>query len=213
MEISASMVKELREKTGAGIMDCKEALKEASGSFEGAIDFLRKKGVSKAYRKAGRISAEGMITSYVHPGGKIGVLVEINCETDFVARTSELQQCAQNIAMQIAAFAPQYIRREDIPNEVIEREREIYRAQVRESGKPEKVIKKIIDGKMEKFYSEICLLDQSYIREEKISVKDLLTRTIAKVSENISIRRFARFQLGERLEERSEAISDTLELR
>lgn len=201
MEIVASMVKELRGKTGAGIMDCKEALKEASGDTKKAIEILRKKGISSASKKAGRIPTEGIIASYIHPGEKIGVLVEINCETDFVARADEFQQFVRNIAMQIAASAPQYLRREDIPEELLEKEKEIYRIQAKESGKPEKIIEKIVNGKIEKFYSEACLLDQDYVREEKTSIKDLLTQTIAKIGENISIRRFVRFQLGEKLEE------------
>lgn len=200
MKIDASMVKELREKTGAGIMDCKEALKSTSGNFTEAIDFLRKKGISSASKKAGRVSTEGIVSSYVHPGGRIGVLLEVNCETDFVARTDEFQQFVRNIAMQIAASSPQYVNQEDVPVEILEREKEIYRAQAKESGKPDKIIEKIVDGKINKFYSEICLLNQAYIREDKTLIKDLLTSKIAKIGENISIRRFARFQLGEKLE-------------
>ncbi len=197
MEIVASMVKELREKTGAGIMDCKEALKETSGDFKKAVDFLRKKGIAAAEKKLGRAATEGIVSSYIHPGGRIGVLVEINCETDFVARTDDFQKFVRNIAMHIAAATPKYIKREDIPADVLEREKDVYRGQAEEAGKPEKIFEKIVSGKMEKFYSEVCLLEQGYVREDKVSIKDLLTDQIAKVGENISIKRFARFHLGE----------------
>ncbi len=199
MEIPIELVKDLRQRTGAGIVDCKVALEEAKGNIEEAIDYLRKKGLAKAAKKAGRIATEGLVASYIHPGGKIGVLVEINCETDFVAKTEEFQTFVKNMAMHIAAANPQYIRREDIPPDVLEKEKQIYRMQALESGKPEKVIDKIVEGKMERFYSEVCLLEQTYIRDPDLTVKDVLDAMIAKVGENINIRRFVRFQLGEGL--------------
>ncbi len=200
MEIPIELVKDLRQRTGAGIVDCKVALEEAKGNIEEAIDYLRKKGLAKAAKKAGRIATEGLVASYIHPGGKIGVLVEINCETDFVAKTEEFQTFVKNMAMHIAAANPQYIRREDIPPDVLEKEKQIYRMQALESGKPEKVIDKIVEGKMERFYSEVCLLEQTYIRDPDLTVKDVLDAMIAKVGENINIRRFVRFQLGEGLQ-------------
>ena len=203
MEISMELVKDLRQRTGAGVMDCRTALQEAKGDIEGAIDYLRRKGLATAAKKAGRIATDGLVSSYIHAGGKIGVLVEINCETDFVARTEDFQTFAKNIAMQIAAANPQCIRREEIPAEVLEKEGQIYRTQALESGKPEKVIDRIVEGKMERFYSEACLLEQTYIRDFDVTVKEVLDSMIAKIGENISIRRFARFQLGERLSSRS----------
>jgi elongation factor Ts len=199
MDIPIELVKDLRQRTGAGIVDCKVALEESKGNMEAAIDFLRRKGLAKAAKKAGRIATEGLVASYIHPGGKIGVLVEINCETDFVAKTEEFQNFVKNMAMHIAAANPQYVRREDIPADVIEKEKEIYRIQALESGKPEKVIDKIVEGKMERFYSEVCLLEQTYIKDPDLTVKDVLDALIAKVGENITIRRFVRFQLGEGL--------------
>lgn len=199
MEIPIELVKDLRQRTGAGVVDCKKALQEAKGNIEEAIDYLRRKGLAKAAKKVGRITTEGLVASYIHPGGKIGVLVEINCETDFVAKTGEFQTFVKNMAMHIAAANPQYIIREDIPQEVIEREKQIYRTQALESGKPEKVVDKIVEGKMERFYSEVCLLEQTYIRDPDLTVKDVLDAIIAKLGENINIRRFVRFQLGEGL--------------
>lgn len=199
MEIPIELVKDLRQRTGAGIVDCKTALQEAKGNIEEAIDYLRRKGLAKAAKKVGRITTEGLVASYIHPGGKIGVLVEINCETDFVAKTEEFQTFVKNMAMHIAAANPQYIRREDIPQEVIEREKQIYRTQALETGKSEKVVDKIVEGKMERFYSEVCLLEQTYIRDPDLTVKDVLDALIAKIGENINIRRFVRFQLGEGL--------------
>jgi len=178
-------------------MDCKAALQEAKGDIEGAIDYLRRKGLATAAKKAGRIATEGLVASYIHAGGKMGVLVEINCETDFVARTEDFQAFVKNIAMHIAAANPQYIRREEIPAEVLEREKRIYRTQAQEGGKPEKVIDKIVEGKMERFYSEVCLLEQTYIRDSEMTVKEVLDGMIAKFGENMAIRRFTRFQLGE----------------
>lgn len=203
MEISMELIKELRQRTGAGVVDCKVALQESKGNIEAAIDYLRRKGLATAAKKAGRIATEGLIGSYIHAGGKMGVLVEINCETDFVARTEEFQNFVKNMAMHIAAANPQYIRREDVPSEVIEKEKEIYRTQALESGKPEKVIPKIVEGKLERFYSEVCLLEQTYFRDSDMTVKEVLDQMIAKFGENITIRRFARFQLGEGLSSRS----------
>jgi len=203
MEISMDLVKDLRQRTGAGVMDCRTALQEAKGNIEGAIDYLRKKGLATAAKKAGRIATDGLVSSYIHAGGKIGVLVEINCETDFVARTDDFQNFVKNMAMQIAAANPQYIRREEVPAEVLEKERQIYRTQALESGKPEKVVDKIVEGKLERFYSEACLLEQTYIKDSDQTVREVLDAMIAKIGENISIRRFARFQLGEGLASRS----------
>jgi elongation factor Ts len=206
MEISVELVKDLRQRTGAGVIDCKTALQEADGNIEGAIDYLRRKGLATAAMKAGRIATDGLVSSYIHAGGKMGVLVEINCETDFVAKTEDFQTFVKNIAMHIAAANPQYIRREEIPEEVLEREQAIYRTQAQEAGKPQKVIDKIVDGKMERFYSEICLLEQTYVRDTDLTIKELLDAMIAKVGENITIRRFARFQLGEGLSSQSSPI-------
>jgi elongation factor Ts len=203
MEISTELLKDLRQRTGAGVMDCKAALQEAKGDIEGAIDYLRRKGLATAAKKAGRIATEGLIASYIHAGGKMGVLVEINCETDFVARTEDFQAFVKNIAMHVAAANPQYIRREEIPAEALEREKAIYRTQAQEGGKPEKVIDKIVEGKMERFYSEVCLLEQTYIRDSEMTVKEVLDGMIAKFGENMAIRRFARFQLGEAFQPRS----------
>lgn len=203
MEISIELVKDLRQRTGAGIVDCKAALQESKGNMEGAIEYLRKKGLATAAKKAGRIATDGLISSYIHAGGKIGVLVEINCETDFVAKTEDFQNFVRNMAMHIAAANPQYIRREDVPLEVLEKEREIYRTQALDSGKPAKVIDKIVEGKLERFYSETCLLEQTYIRDSDLTVKEVLDGMIGKLGENITIRRFARFQLGEGLSSRS----------
>jgi elongation factor Ts len=198
MAITADMVKGLRQKTGCGIMECKQALQETGGDIEAAIDALRKKGLKTAAKKAGRTTFEGQIGAYIHPGGKIGVLLEINCETDFVARTEEFQQLIKDICMQIAAASPQYVRREDVPQEVIEKEKEIYRAQLAESGKPENIIDKIIQGKLEKgFFACCCLLDQPFVREDKRTIGQLVSEKIAKLGENLKISRFSRFQLGE----------------
>jgi elongation factor Ts len=203
MEISIESVKDLRQRTGAGVIDCKTALQEAQGNMEAAIDYLRRKGLATAAKKAGRIATDGLVSSYIHAGGKMGVLVEINCETDFVAKTEDFQAFVKNIAMHIAAANPQYIRREEIPEEVLERERTIYRTQALEAGKPQKVIDKIVEGKIERFYSEVCLLEQTYVKDADLTIKELLDAIIAKIGENISIRRFARFQLGEGLSSQS----------
>lgn len=198
MEITPEMVKALREKTGCGVMDCKAALKDANGDMEAAIDILRKKGLAAVARRAGRVATEGIIGSYIHIGAKIGVLLEVNCETDFVARNIEFQAFAKDITMQIAAQNPQYISRDEVPSSIIEHETDILRTQVLAEGKPEKVADKIVEGKLEKFYSEVCLLDQPFIKDPKIMIKDLLGELAAKIGENIVIRRFTRYQLGEK---------------
>lgn len=197
MEISAQMVKELRERTGAGMMDCKAALAEANGDMEKAIEILRKKGLAKAARKAGRETKEGLIISYVHHNGKIGVLLELNCETDFVARTDEFKELGNKIAMHIAAMAPRWVKREDVPADVIEKEKEIYREQLKDSGKPAQVIEKIIEGKLESFYQDNCLLEQKYALDQTITIKDMIQQAIAKIGENIQVSRFVRMQVGE----------------
>jgi elongation factor Ts len=197
MEITALMVKELRERTGAGLMDCKRALAESEGDAEKAIEYLRVKGLSKAAKKSGRATTEGLVVSYIHPGNKIGVLLEINCETDFVARTEQFQEFAHNIAMQVAAAAPVAVTREEISQELVEKERGVYREQALEEGKPEKVVEKIVDGRIEKFYAESTLLDQVYIKDNDKKVSDLVKETIASLGENIKIARFSRFQLGQ----------------
>ena len=199
-EITAQMVKELRERTGAGFLDCKKALEEANGNMEEAILILRKKGLAKAEKKVGRQTAEGLIGSYVHAGGKIGVLVEVNCESDFVARTEDFQTLVKEIAMQIAAMNPKYISPEDVPPEVLEREKEILREQVIKTGKSGPVVEKIVEGKLKKFFEENCLLDQPYIRDPNLTVRELIAQAIAKLGENIRVRRFVRFQLNEPLE-------------
>ncbi len=197
MDISATMVRDLREKTGAGMMDCKKALAESGGNFEKAVDYLRQKGLATAAKRAGRVASEGRIGSYIHAGGKIGVLVEVNCETDFVAKTDDFQNFAKDLSMQIAASTPLFVRREEVPPEALEKEREIYRIQAREAGKPEKVIDKIVDGKLEKYYGEVCLLEQVFVKDTDIKIQDLLNGLIGKLGEKIEIRRFARFQVGE----------------
>ncbi|MDK2855516.1 MAG: elongation factor Ts [Bacillota bacterium] len=197
MVITAELVKALREKTGAGMMDCKRALQETDGDMEKAIEYLREKGLAAAAKRAGRTAAEGVIEAYIHLGGKLGVLVEVNCETDFVARTPEFREFARDIAMQVAAANPQYLTREDVPAEVLNKEREILRAQALNEGKPEKVVDRIVEGRLEKFYSENCLLEQPFIKDPDKKVRDLLAEKIARIGENIVIRRFVRFQLGE----------------
>jgi elongation factor Ts len=195
MAITAQMVKELREKTGAGMMECKKALESSQGDFDKAIEYLRQKGLATAQKKASRVASEGIITSYIHMD-KIGVLLELNCETDFVARNEEFKQLAKDIAMHIAASNPQYISREQVPPEVIEKEKEIYKAQIT-GNKPPQVIEKIIEGKLEKFFEEMCLADQPFIREPEKKIKDLITEKIAKFGENIVVSRFVRFQVGQ----------------
>ncbi len=195
--ISATMVKQLREKSGAGMMDCKQALVECDADIDKAVDFLRKKGLATAQKRAGRAMTEGTVQSYIHMGGKLGVLVEVNCETDFVAKNEDFIVFAKNIAMHIAATNPLGLRAEDLPEETVQREREIYQAQALETGKPENVIAKIVDGKMNKFFKENCLLNQPYVRQPDLTVADVLNELIAKIGENITIRRFVRFQAGE----------------
>lgn len=196
-QISAKLVKELREKTGAGMMDCKEALVASGGDMTQAVDFLRKKGLATAQKRAGRATSEGTLAAYIHMGGKLGVMVEVNSETDFVAKNDQFQEFAKNIAMHIAASNPLGIRPEDVPPEVVAKEREIYTVQAQETGKPEKVIEKIVEGKLKKFFEDNCLLQQRYVRNPDITVGDLLNELIAKIGENISIRRFVRFQVGD----------------
>jgi elongation factor Ts len=199
MDITPKLVMELREKTGAGMMDCKRALQDASGDFEKAITILREKGLSQAAKRAGKEAKEGCIFSYIHPGAKIGVILELNCETDFVARTADFQALGKELVMQVAAASPLVVRREDLAAEVIEREKEIYAKQAATSGKPVNVVDKIVEGKLEKFYHEACLLDQSYIKNDEETVGQIVTGAIAKLGENIIVRRFSRFQLGEDL--------------
>lgn len=195
--ISAAAVKELRERTNAPMMECKKALEEAKGDMEEAIVVLRKRGIASAGKKAGRVANEGSIESYIHAGGKIGVLVEVNCESDFVARTDEFKELLHDIAMHIAAADPKYVRREDVTAEDFEREKDIYRAQAAATGKPVQVIEKIVDGKMSKFYEEVCLLDQPFIKEQSVAVGQMVAQKIAKLGENISVRRFTRFKIGD----------------
>ncbi len=195
VEISAQMVKELRDRTGAGFKECKDALVDAGGDMEQAIRLLQERGIAKAAKKAGRVAKDGLIHAYIHGGGRIGVLVEVNCETDFVARTDEFQELVHNIALQIAATNPQYIRPEDVPAEVVEEQKEIFRKQV--EGKPPHVVEKIVEGKLKKYFEEVCLLEQPYIRDPEIKVGDLITQAIARIGENIVVRRFCRYELGE----------------
>jgi elongation factor Ts len=195
--ISAATVKELREKTGAGIMDCKKALSQCNGDTGKAVDFLRKKGLATAAKRAGRATTEGIVESYIHMDSKLGVLVEINCETDFVAKNEAFKEFAKNIAMHITATNPVGIRQEDVPKETIDKEKEIYRAQVLEMGKPEKIVDKIVEGKLNKFFKDNCLMNQAYVRDPDITIEDLLKDMIAKIGENITIKRFARFKIGE----------------
>ena len=201
MDIDVSLVKDLRQKTGAGIMDCKRALKETQGNIDKAIEFLRQKGLAKATKRVGRRADEGLIGSYIHAGDRIGVLVEVNCETDFVARTPEFKDLVKDISMHIAATDPQYLRREDIPEEIIQKEKHILRMQALEMGKPEKVVDRIVEGRMERFFSEVCLLEQAYVKDLDVTVGDLLNSLVGKIGERIAIRRFSRYQLGEEADE------------
>ena len=196
MKITSELVKELREQTGVGIMACKNALQEAQGDITQAVDLLRKKGIAKAQKREGRSASEGQVQAYVHMGGKIGVLVEVNCETDFSAKTEDFSSFTRNLAMHIAATNPMAISEEGLPEDIVAREKDIYRAQALESGKPEKVVDKIVDGKMKKFVSEVCLLKQPYVRDPDLTIEDLLNELKVKTGENVIIRRFARFQLG-----------------
>ena len=203
MDIDVSLVRDLRQKTGAGIMDCKRALKEAGGNIDKAIEFLRQKGLAKAAKRVGQRADEGLIGSYIHAGGRIGVLVEVNCETDFVARTQEFKDFVKDIAMHIAAADPQYLTREDISEEIIQKEKHILKMQALEMGKPEKVIDRIVEGKLERFFSEVCLLEQAYVKDLDVTVGDLVTSLTGKIGERISIRRFTRYQLGEESQDRA----------
>jgi elongation factor Ts len=211
MAIPASLVKELREKSGAGMMDCKAALEETGADLEKAVDYLRQKGLADAGKKAGRSATEGLVYSYIHAGGKIGVLLEVNCETDFVARTPQFQEFVKDVAMHVAASNPACVRREDVPPGDLDREREIYAAQAKETGKPENVIQKIVDGKVSKYYKENVLLEQAFVKDPDKDVQTLLKGKIAELGENISIRRFARFQVGEGLERETKNLADEVQ--
>jgi len=200
MHIDAQVVKALREKTGAGMMDCKKALQEAGGDEEKAVNALREKGLAKAAKRAGRAANQGIVDSYIHLGGKIGVLVEVNCETDFVARNDDFKEFVRNICLQVAATNPEYLAKEDVPESALESERQVIRAQALNEGKPEKVIDKIVEGRIDKYFKENCLLEQAYVKDEEITISELLTDMIAKIGENIVIRRYSRFELGEGLE-------------
>lgn len=207
MAITAAMVKELREKSGAGMMDCKKALTETNGDMDKAVDFLREKGLASVAKKSSRIASEGIVESYVH-GGRIGVLVEVNSETDFVAKNEEFQNFVKDIAMQIAAVAPKYVSREEVPAEEVEHEKNILTEQARGENKPEHIIEKMVQGRLEKFYEEICLLDQDFIKDSDKKIRDILNDLIAKIGENIKIRRFVRYEVGEGLEKREEDFAE-----
>jgi len=209
--ITAAMVKELRERTGAGMMDCKKALAEMDGNVDKAIEFLREKGLAAAAKKAGRIAAEGLVESYIHGGGRIGVLVEVNCETDFVAKTDDFRQLCRDIAMQIAASKPEFVSRDEISQELIAKEKEIIRAQALNEGKPANVVDKMVDGRIEKYYKEVCLLEQPFIKESDKTVQDLITEKISKIGENISVRRFVRFQVAEGIEKKTSDLAAEVE--
>lgn len=206
--ITADMVKQLRERTGAGMMDCKKALTDAAGNMEKAIELLREKGLATAAKKAGRIAAEGLVDAYIHGDGRIGVLVEVNIETDFAAKNTEFKTFVREIGMQIAAAKPEYVRKEDVPAEIIEKEKEILAAQARNEGKPEKIIEKMVEGRIEKFYKEICLLEQPWVKDPDKTIRQLLTEKIASIGENISIRRFVRFERGEGLAKKEENFAE-----
>lgn len=203
-EITAALVKELRERTGAGMMDCKKALAATEGDMDKAIDFLREKGLAAAAKKAGRIAAEGLVESYIHGGGRIGVLVEVNCETDFVAKTDAFKSLVKDIAMHIAAANPSYLRREEVPAAELEHEKMVLSEQARNEGKPEKIIEKMVTGRIEKYYKEVCLLEQPFVKDPDKTISDLITESIAKIGENIAIRRFTRYKLGEGIEKKQE---------
>ena len=203
-EITAALVKELRERTGAGMMDCKKALSATDGDLEKAIDFLREKGLAAAAKKAGRVAAEGLVEAYIHGGGRIGVLVEVNCETDFVAKTDAFKELVKDIAMHIAATNPSYLKREEVPTAELEHEQAVLAEQARNEGKPEKIIEKMVAGRIEKYYKEVCLMEQPFVKDPDKTISDLITESIAKIGENISIRRFTRYQLGEGIEKKEE---------
>lgn len=208
MQVTAQMVKELREMTGAGMMDCKKALEATNGDYDAAVKWLRENDLAAAEKKAGRIAAEGIVDSYIHEGGRIGVLIEVNIETDFAAKNEDFKRTVRDMAMQVAAMNPLYVKREDVPQEVIARERDIARAQAIKSGKPEKIVDKIVDGRMEKYFQETCLMEQSYIRDDSMTCEQLIKELIAKIGENIKVRRFVRYEMGEGLEKRSEDFAE-----
>lgn len=207
-EITAALVKELRERTGAGMMDCKKALSATDGDLEKAIDFLREKGLAAAAKKAGRVAAEGLVEAYIHGGGRIGVLVEVNCETDFVAKTDAFKELVKDIAMHIAATNPSYLKREEVPTAELEHEQAVLAEQARNEGKPEKIIEKMVTGRIEKYYKEVCLMEQPFVKDPDKTISDLITESIAKIGENISIRRFTRYQLGEGIEKKEENFAE-----
>ena len=207
-EITAALVKELRERTGAGMMDCKKALSATDGDLEKAIDFLREEGLAAAAKKAGRVAAEGLVEAYIHGGGRIGVLVEVNCETDFVAKTDAFKELVKDIAMHIAATNPSYLKREEVPTAELEHEQAVLAEQARNEGKPEKIIEKMVAGRIEKYYKEVCLMEQPFVKDPDKTISDLITESIAKIGENISIRRFTRYQLGEGIEKKEENFAE-----
>ena len=207
-EITAALVKELRERTGAGMMDCKKALSATDGDLEKAIDFLREKGLAAAAKKAGRVAAEGLVEAYIHGGGRIGVLVEVKCETDFVAKTDAFKELVKDIAMHIAATNPSYLKREEVPTAELEHEQAVLAEQARNEGKPEKIIEKMVAGRIEKYYKEVCLMEQPFVKDPDKTISDLITESIAKIGENISIRRFTRYQLGEGIEKKEENFAE-----
>ncbi len=208
MQVTAQMVKELREMTGAGMMDCKKALEATNGDYDAAVKWLRENDLAAAEKKAGRIAAEGIVDSYIHEGGRIGVLIEVNIETDFAAKNEDFKKTVRDLAMQVAAMNPLYVKREDVPQEVIARERDIARAQAIKSGKPERIVDKIVDGRMEKYFQETCLMEQSYIRDDSMTCEQLIKELIAKIGENIKVRRFVRYEMGEGLEKRNEDFAE-----
>ena len=207
-EITAALVKELRERTGAGMMDCKKALSATDGDLEKAIDFLREKGLAAAAKKAGRVAAEGLVEAYIHGGGRIGVLVEVNYETDFVAKTDAFKELVKDIAMHIAATNPSYLKREEVPTAELEHEQAVLAEQARNEGKPEKIIEKMVAGRIEKYYKEVCLMEQPFVKDPDKTISDLITESIAKIGENISIRRFTRYQVGEGIEKKEENFAE-----
>ena len=208
MEVTSAMVKELRERTGAGMMDCKKALVENNGDMEKAIEFLREKGLAAAAKKAGRIAAEGLVDSYIHMGGKIGVLVEVNCETDFVAKTDQFKALVHDVAMHIAAANPQFLKREEVPTEDLEKEKEILRVQALNEGKPEKIVERMVEGRIEKYYKEVCLLEQPFVKDPDKTIKDLIAEATASIGEKIDIRRFVRFERGEGIQKREDNFAE-----
>ena len=208
MQVTAQMVKELREMTGAGMMDCKKALEATNGDYDAAVKWLRENDLAAAEKKARRIAAEGIVDSYIHEGGRIGVLIEVNIETDFAAKNEDFKKTVRDLAMQVAAMNPLYVKREDVPQEVIARERDIARAQAIKSGKPERIVDKIVDGRMEKYFQEACLMEQSYIRDDSMTCEQLIKELIAKIGENIKVRRFVRYEMGEGLEKRNEDFAE-----